>query len=240
MADVAATVGSEGSSLKKARGANPSVDYKALFQKSKDKYDRVSSNHTDIVANISRASAKQLKLRQELDWLLDTIATRRHKARIAAEEAHRRPRHLNESYYPQDAYPVDARMHESVAYERSYPPPVYHAGRYRSSSPPQHYPVQSVRPVQDPYADHVPPPPLQANEGYYRPSYASSRHIVDPYRRRSTSRSPPPPLPPPHRVYARSPDMDHTSVKRPRPPSTDPLDPRHDRWGPDPKRPRND
>lgn len=192
---------------KKARGANPNVDYKALFQKSKDKYDRVSSDHTDIVANIKRASAKQGKLREELDWLLDTVAARRVKTRAA--EAERRARQQTEGYYPYAAAPY--------AYAPAYP-----ASRYRSPSPHYHPPIRTV---QDPYADHVPPPPLHAHE-YYRPPYAAARHMVDPYR--SASRSPP-------RTYARSPPGDHASAKRPR--STDPLDPR---WAPDPKRPRND
>lgn len=73
---------------RKSRGANPSVDYKSLFLKSKDKYDQVSSDHTDLITNVTKATAKQQKLREELDYLLDAVASKRaQRARI--EQSHR-------------------------------------------------------------------------------------------------------------------------------------------------------
>ncbi|SOV08710.1 uncharacterized protein UDID_04765 [Ustilago sp. UG-2017a] len=73
---------------RKPRGANPSTDYKSLFLKSKDKYDRVSNDHTELKANVTKATAKQQKLREELDYLLDAVASKRaQRARI--EQSHR-------------------------------------------------------------------------------------------------------------------------------------------------------
>ncbi|SNX87212.1 uncharacterized protein MEPE_05922 [Melanopsichium pennsylvanicum] len=77
-----------GPSTRKSRGANPSTDYKSLFLKSKDKYDRVSSDHTELKNNVAKAAAKQLKLREELDYLLDAVASKREQ-RARIEDAHR-------------------------------------------------------------------------------------------------------------------------------------------------------
>ncbi|PWY99631.1 hypothetical protein BCV70DRAFT_162169 [Testicularia cyperi] len=91
MADVsinaAGSIAGTPAASKKSRGANPSVDYKTLFQKSKDKFDRVSNDHTEIVTNIQRATAKQLKLREEIDFLLDAVASKRaRRAQLVEEE----------------------------------------------------------------------------------------------------------------------------------------------------------
>ncbi|ETS62015.1 hypothetical protein PaG_03569 [Moesziomyces aphidis] len=87
---MAETAGASAStpSARKPRGANPSTDYKSLFLKSKDKYDRVSTDHTDLVANVGKAALKQQKLREELDFLLDAIASKQAQ-RVRIEQAHR-------------------------------------------------------------------------------------------------------------------------------------------------------
>ncbi len=87
MSDIAST--SMAASLpRKSRGANPSTDYKALFLKSKDKYDRVSSEHTELKASVVKAAAKHQKLREELDYLLDAVAAKRDQ-RAQIEQSHR-------------------------------------------------------------------------------------------------------------------------------------------------------
>lgn len=87
MVELAAASGST-PSTRKSRGANPSADYKSLFLKSKDKYDRVSTEQTELKVNVTKAAAKQQKLREELDYLLDVIATKQEQ-RAHIEEAHR-------------------------------------------------------------------------------------------------------------------------------------------------------
>lgn len=91
MADTASASNSTApppTTTRKSRGANPSTDYKSLFLKCKDKYDRVSNDHTELKSNITKATAKQQKLREELDYLLDAVASKRaQRARI--EQAHR-------------------------------------------------------------------------------------------------------------------------------------------------------
>ncbi|SJX63300.1 uncharacterized protein SRS1_14121 [Sporisorium reilianum f. sp. reilianum] len=73
---------------RKSRGANPTTDYKSLFLKSKDKYDRVSTDHTELKASVTKATAKQQKLREELDYLLDAVAAKRAQ-RAQIEQSHR-------------------------------------------------------------------------------------------------------------------------------------------------------
>ncbi|TKY88514.1 hypothetical protein EX895_002502 [Sporisorium graminicola] len=73
---------------RRSRGANPSTDYKSLFLKSKDKYDRVSTDHTELKASVTKATAKQQKLREELDYLLDAVAAKRAQ-REQIEQSHR-------------------------------------------------------------------------------------------------------------------------------------------------------
>lgn len=80
--------GSTSTPARKPRGANPSADYKSLFLKSKGKYDRVSTDHTELVANVTKAAAKHQKLREELDFLLDAIASKQAQ-RAHIEQAHR-------------------------------------------------------------------------------------------------------------------------------------------------------
>ncbi|GAC97657.1 leucine-rich repeat-containing protein 40 [Pseudozyma hubeiensis SY62] len=88
MSDVASASASAAPPTRKSRGANPSTDYKSLFLKSKDKYDRVSTDHTDLKANVTKATAKQQKLREELDYLLDAVASKRVQ-RAQIEQSHR-------------------------------------------------------------------------------------------------------------------------------------------------------
>lgn len=92
MSDIASTSASA-PVIRKSRGANPSTDYKSLFLKSKDKFDRVSTEHTDLKANVVKATAKQQKLREELDYLLDAVAAKREQR---AQVEHSRREHALE------------------------------------------------------------------------------------------------------------------------------------------------
>lgn len=157
---------------RKSRGANPSTDYKALFLKSKDKYDRVSSEHTELKASVVKASAKHQKLREELDYILDAVAAKREQraqieqshrehalelereaaAAVAAAEAAWRRRgsageRERETYESRSANRGYEGEEEHRSYASRYAQPSYHAfgsgiGRGYASSPPP--PIQSA------------------------------------------------------------------------------------------------
>ncbi|EPQ26030.1 uncharacterized protein PFL1_06483 [Pseudozyma flocculosa PF-1] len=68
-----------------SRGTNPNTDYKVHYLRCKDKFDRVTTEQAEFKANISRASKKQQKLRDEIIFLLDAIAAK--QAQRAADAA---------------------------------------------------------------------------------------------------------------------------------------------------------
>lgn len=143
MSDIA-SVSTPAAAPRKSRGANPSADYKSLFLKSKDKYDRVSTDHTELKSNVAKAAAKQQKLREELDYLLDAVASKRAQ-RAHIEQSHRdRALELEREAAAAVAAAAAARHHASSlskrdrdrdAYESRPPHRGYDGGEeYRSYS----------------------------------------------------------------------------------------------------------
>lgn len=177
----------------KSRGANPTTDYKSLFLKSKDKYDRVSTDHTDLKVSVVEAAAKHQKLREELDYLLDAVAAKRdqraqieqsHRERVelerqaaamAAEEAaitrarqSRNRERDREMYGAESASRAYEGGEEYGAYAPRYTEPSYHAfGSGRSTG----YNPSPPPPMQAEYAGaaargKVAVPPQRAGEKY--------------------------------------------------------------------------
>lgn len=193
---------------RKSRGANPSTDYKSLFLKSKDKYDRVSNDHTELKTNVTKATAKQQKLREELDYLLDAVASKRaQRARI--EQAHRdRALELEREAAAAVAAAAAARHHASSLPSRDRDAYDHRAGGYgaeeyrpysaryaagdRTSEP--SYPAFGSG-LGRRYAS--PPPAAESSSQRYAPSEGSPQGAVsrDPYAaeayRGAPSQSPP-------------------------------------------------
>ncbi|KIS69063.1 uncharacterized protein UMAG_03042 [Mycosarcoma maydis] len=179
MSDVASASASA-PSTRKSRGANPSTDYKSLFIKSKDKYDRVSTDHTDLEASVAKATAKQQKLREELDYLLDAVASKRAQ-RAQIEQSHR-----------DHALELEREAAAAVAAAQ--------AARLRASSLAQRdrdrdaYEPRSAHRGYEGGAEYVPYPARYSESSYHAYGAGSNRGYA----------SPPPPLAPATGVSAGS------------------------------------
>ncbi|GAC75948.1 hypothetical protein PANT_19d00030 [Moesziomyces antarcticus T-34] len=162
---MAETAGASAStpSARKPRGANPSADYKSLFLKSKDKYDRVSTDHADLVANVGKAALKQQKLREELDFLLDVIASKQAQ-RVRIEQAHRdRALELEREAAAAVAAAAAARQHASSLGSRD-------GKRDRGAYDSRYDAADDYRPYSARYADDASYPAYEAAD---RRRYAS-------------------------------------------------------------------
>uniref|UniRef100_V5E556 Uncharacterized protein n=1 Tax=Kalmanozyma brasiliensis (strain GHG001) TaxID=1365824 RepID=V5E556_KALBG len=192
MSDIASTSTSV-PLVRKSRGANPSTDYKSLFLKSKDKFDRVSTEHTDLKANVVKATAKHQKLREELDYLLDAVAAKREQRaqveqsrrehaleleREAAAEAARRranPISKRDLERERDAYEIRSMTRgfeggeEYRPYPARYAEPSYHAfgsgitRGFRESTPP----LATSSAIKRPRPTSVERELLETDEGYH-------------------------------------------------------------------------
>ncbi|PWN21362.1 hypothetical protein BCV69DRAFT_282097 [Microstroma glucosiphilum] len=69
--------GASGEQKASARGPNTSVNYKIKFQKAREKYNRVQADSASLLKGLQDAQKKEKKLEEEINWLLDTIASRR-------------------------------------------------------------------------------------------------------------------------------------------------------------------
>lgn len=168
MSDIATT--SAAPQPRKSRGANPSADYKSLFLKSKDKYDRVSTDHTELKTNVAKAAAKQQKLREELDYLLDAVASKRAQ-RAHIEQSHRdRALELEREAAAAVAAAAAARQQLSKRDREAYEPRSTHRG-YQGAEEYRGYSARYAEPSYPAFGSGVnrryasPPPALVAPVG---------------------------------------------------------------------------
>ncbi|PWN33481.1 uncharacterized protein FA14DRAFT_173276 [Meira miltonrushii] len=66
------------------KGPNPNRDYKQHFLRQKQRYDAASSDQIARNRELSRASLKQMKLQDEIEFLLDAIAGEKHRRKNIA------------------------------------------------------------------------------------------------------------------------------------------------------------
>ncbi|PWN49196.1 hypothetical protein IE53DRAFT_388610 [Violaceomyces palustris] len=111
---------------------NPTTDYKSRYLKCKEKFQRASTDQAEIQSNVQKASSKQQKLQEEIDFLLDAMAILRERRaqereaslRVQSEiERERDTRFLYESRPP-----ISRRVSPS-------PPPSQKRPRLASDSP---------------------------------------------------------------------------------------------------------
>ncbi|PWN28455.1 hypothetical protein BDZ90DRAFT_278820 [Jaminaea rosea] len=72
--------------VKASRGPNSQVNYKIKFHKSRDRYHKVLEQNTELTKGYREAQAKERKLDEELNWIVDSIAKARPEL-LAAEGA---------------------------------------------------------------------------------------------------------------------------------------------------------
>ncbi|CAO1617932.1 unnamed protein product [Sympodiomycopsis kandeliae] len=69
-----------------SRGPNKSVNYKVKFQRARDRLTKVQNTSHTLLKALHEAQAKERKLEEEVDYLLDALAARRPELAKAAME----------------------------------------------------------------------------------------------------------------------------------------------------------
>ncbi|KAN0061137.1 hypothetical protein ACQY0O_006872 [Thecaphora frezii] len=152
-----------------SRGANPNTDYKVHYLKCKDKFDRVTAEQEEFRTNIAKASQKQQKLRDEINFLLDAIAA---KQTQKAAESIPYSRMLSASPASRDPALIysSAASNGQAGVPRSYA--IDHSHAYRHESTPSARTIshhEHAAPVHRPHS-----PASAAAGGYKRPRPASA------------------------------------------------------------------